>query len=224
MGRLSKKFVTVWSVAVFAAMLFGAQAVRAQHVYQWDTGFIGESFNNSEGTETEDNWVGNAFQVVTGGTHLTSIDLGLGTGVTNRPVTVLIYLGEDISNPCAGGGLHDPIYQQDTIINGNPGDLLNIPLNPAVDLQVGDVFYAAILMRGVTGDIFPFLNDTSVPLGHSFFDVGPAQGAPYDLTVQSWRHTVFGGTHPVVDSGVQSPGSLILRVNSTGGPDISIDE
>ena len=99
MGRLSKKFVTVWSVAVFAAMLFGAQAVRAQHIYQWDTGFVGELFNNSETTETEDNWVGNAFQVVTGGTHLTSIDLGLGAHLTNRPVTVLIYLGEDISNP-----------------------------------------------------------------------------------------------------------------------------
>jgi len=196
------------------ALILGASIASAQVVYQWDSGVFGERFNNSEGTETEDNWVANAFQVVDGGTELLSIDYVLGESFTDRPVTAVIYQGVDISDPSAG---LTRIQTTDTTISGVRGAVVTITLDTPVDLNVGDVFYAALLMPGVTGDLFPFNNDRVSPQGHSFFDVGPKQGAPYDLDMTA-NATVNGGTHPVVGPMVQSPGNTALRVNATATP------
>ncbi len=204
-------------VATISATLLVTGAVaRADILYRWDTGVFTERFNDSEGTETEDNWCTNGFAVVDGGTRLLSIEYPSGENFTDQPVTAVVYQGADISDPSAGGGLV-LLQSTDTTITVVRGGTATIVLDTPVDLNVGDVFYAGLLIRGVTGDLFPFYNDGTIPLGHSFFDVGPAQGAPYDITMTQ-NATVNGGTHPVVDSGVQSPGTTLLRVNATATP------
>jgi hypothetical protein len=195
-------------------LILGASLASAQVIYQWDSGIFSERFNNSEGTETEDNWVANAFEVVEGGTELLSIDYVIGESFADQPVTAVIYLGVDISDPSAG---LTRIQTTETTISGLRLDVVTIALDKPVDLNVGDVFYAALLIRGVTGDLFPFFNDTIQPQGHSFFDVGPEQGAPYDLDVTD-NETVNGGTHPVVGPNVQSAGNTALRVNASATP------
>ena len=75
-------------------------------------------------------------------------------------------------------------------------------------------------MRSVPGDWFPFLNDGFAPHGHSYFDVGPQQGAPYDLDNLT-NLTLLGATHPGVGSGVQSPGDLFLRVRAVPAPGVA---
>lgn len=208
------KVVAVSAGIAAAALMLAAPVASAQVVYQLDSGVFSERFNNSEGTETEDNWVANAFAVVQGGTELVSIDYVIGENFTGQPVTAVIYQGVDVTDPTAG---LTRLQTTDTTITGLRGDVVTITLDKPVDLNVGDVFYAALLIRGVTGDLFPFFNDTTAPQGQSFFDVGPTQGAPYDLDFTD-NATVNGGTHPVVGPGVQSPGNTAIRVNATDTP------
>jgi hypothetical protein len=198
---------------LLAALLFSGASARADGVYQLDDGTPEERFNNSATTETEDNWVANAFQVVDGGTRLLSISFYLGETYTNQPITAAIYLGSSVTDPT---GLVR-IATTDTTVSGNQQDIVTVTLDTPVDLNVGDVFYAALLMRGVPGNKFPWGNDKDNPLGQSFFDVGPSQGAPYDLDMTD-NATVLGGHHPVLGDGVQSAGNLMLRVNATDTP------
>ncbi len=210
--------VRVFAVLVgvaFAALMSHASVARAQVQYRWDNGAFTERFNDSEGVETEDNWVANSFQVVDGGTHIVSVEFPIGEAYQNLTVDAVIYQGFDLRDPSAGGGLVR-MSTTETTINSVPGDTIVIPLDNPVDMNVGDIFYAAILIRQVDGAHFPFFNDGTIPLGYSFFDVGPQQGAAYDLDV-TVNATVNGGTHPVVDSGVQSPGTTLIRANATAG-------
>ncbi len=210
--------VRVFAVLVgvaFAALMSHASVARAQVHYTWDNGAFTERFNDSEGVETEDNWVANAFQVVAGGTHIVSVEFPIGELYTNLTVDAVIYQGFDLHDPTAGGGLVR-LSTTETTINSVPGDLITITLDTPVDLNVDDIFYAAILIRQVDGAHFPFFNDGTIPLGYSFFDVGPVQGGDYDLD-QTGNATVNGGFHPVVHSGVQSPGTTLIRANATDG-------
>ena len=198
------------------ALVIAVPSARAQMVYRWDNGSSTERFNDSEGVETEDNWVANAFTVVDGGTRLLSIELPVGDSFVNQPVSATIYLGADISDPSAGGGLVR-VQSNDSMITTVLGTVVTLVFDPPVDMNVGDVFYASVLLPQVDGAHFPFFNDGAMVLNHSFFDVGPAQGAPYDLDMTQ-NATVNGGTHPVVHSGVQSAGTTLLRVNATATP------
>jgi hypothetical protein len=205
-----------WFVAalgVLTALLVCGSTARADGVYQLDDGTAEESFNNSETTETEDNWVANSFQVTADGTRLLSISFQLGQRLTNVAVTGVIYQGFDLADPTN----LVRIATVDTTVSGGPGTMATITLDTPVDLNPGDIFFAAVLIRGVAGNVFPFANDTDNPLGQSFFDVGPNQGDPYDLDNTS-NAVVLGATHSVVGDGVQSPGNLILRVNATTTP------
>lgn len=154
--------------------------------------------------------------MVSGGTRLLSIEYPLGETFTDQPVTAIIYQGSDISDPSAGGGLVR-IQTTETTITGAAGSTVTIVLNKPVDLNVGDVFYAALLLPQIPGTLFPFFNQGGTPQGHSFFDVGPTQGAPYDLDMTQ-NARVNGATHPVVGAGVQSPGNTFIRVNATDTP------
>ena len=215
-----------WILVAVAAMLLTAQAARAQVTYQWETlppaAGSHEIFNNSQGTETEDCWVANAFQVVAAGTRLNSISLFVGSALTNQSVTVTIYNGTSLTVP---SGLSRIVASTNTVsVTSAAETLTNIPLASPVNLSVGQIFYAAVLIRAVPGTLFPFASDAGetppvTPLGHSFFDVGPTQGAAYNLDVTT-NATVLGGTHPVVD-GAQSPGNLGLRVLATPVPEPS---
>jgi hypothetical protein len=190
-----------------------------------DDGSRENTFNNSAGPETEDNWVANSFQVAPGGEILTSISLQLGQTYTNRPITVVIYTGSSLTDPHAGSGL-TRVSTTDTTISGTNGNFVTIPLTTPVSLPLGQVYWAAVLLRGVPASQFPFSGDADAPKGRSWFDVGPAQGGAYNLD-DTHTATVLGGTHPLLGGGIQSAGNLMLRVNTVGtayrmviGPDI----
>ncbi len=197
----------VLTVVGLVATLTWAPTARAQIVYQYDSGIYTELFNNSEGVETEDNFVGNLFTVVAGGTRLLSFDLGVGRNVApNTPISLVIY-----------DSTLARVHTTETTVTGAEGSIVNLALDNPVDFNEGDSFLAAVLIRMVPGDWFPFLNDGQSPHGFSYFDVGPQQGAPYDLDNLT-NLTLLGDTHPVVGAGVQSPGDLFLRVRADVTP------
>jgi len=216
--QLRAKVLALLVGAAFAALMSQASVARAQVRYQLDQGAFTERFNNSELDETEDNWVANSYQVVDGGTHIIAIEFPIGQAYTNKPASAVIYQGADLLDPSAGGGLVR-LSTTDFVINSQPGDLITVTLDTPVDFNVDDIFYAAVLVPAVQfpgGMEFPWYNDGTLLLNRSFFDVGPAQGAPYDLD-NTANATVNGGTHPVVDSGVQSPGTTLIRAIGTDG-------
>jgi hypothetical protein len=187
----------------------------AQFAYQLDDGSSENNFNNSQGVETEDNWVANSFQIAPGTQTLTGIQFLLSGNYTSRAITALIYTGTSLTDPHAGSGL-TLISETDTTFSGTNGSFVTIPLAAPLTLPMGQVFWAALLMRGVPGNQFPFNEDLDNPLGRSWFDVGPTQGGAYNVNNTS-NARVFGATdHPVVPGGVQPPGNLMLRVNATG--------
>jgi hypothetical protein len=214
-------------LAIFVAAWFlGTPGAKAQVVYQNETlppatGSY-QIFNNSEGTETEDNWVANSFVVKAGGTRLQSISVFLGATLTNQSVTVTIYNGSSLTNPQAGTGLSRILASTNTVsLSGAAGTLQTILLGSPVTLSVGQDFYAAVLMPGVLGTVFPFSSDGDetppvTPLGQSFFDVGPSQGAAYNLDMTA-NATVLGGNHPVVGM-AQAAGNAGIRVNAVPEP------
>src|SRR6266849_6423723 len=131
-GSLMKRQLRVRVFAVlvgvaFAALMSHASVARAQVQYRWDNGAFTERFNNSEGTETEDNWVANAFQVVDGGTHIVSIEFPIGETYTDLTVDAVIYQGFDLRDPTAGGGLVR-LSTTETTITATQGSLVTITL------------------------------------------------------------------------------------------------
>jgi len=82
--------------SIVAALLVTGTLARADVLYRVDSGPATERFNNSAGTENEDNWVANAFVVIDGGTELVSIEYPMGTSFIDQPVTAVIYQGVDI--------------------------------------------------------------------------------------------------------------------------------
>jgi hypothetical protein len=184
-----------------------------------------EFFNNSQGTETEDSWVANAFQVVAGGTHITSFtflvgETSAGANIPSLALTYCLYTGTSLTSP-AGLSRIAGSTNSTTLTNPAVNTFVTLNLATPIDLPVGQVFYAAMLAPGTPGNIFPFSSDFGQtggppPLGRSFFDVGPTQGAPYNLDVTT-NATVLGGSHPVVTQ-AQDPGNLALRVNAVPAP------
>ena len=196
---------------------------RADFLYSLQTtGVVGSSgFNNSQGSEAEDNFVANSFTVVTAGTHITAVSFLAEDGniSANQPATVAIYTGSSLTNPQAGSGLVR-VATGSTMLTAAPAGTAQtqytINLAQPVDLPVGQVFYAGLLLPDLT--TFPFATYAfSTPLGRSFFDVGPTLGAPYNLD-NTANLTVLGGTHPVVGANVQSPGNLVLWAVATPEP------
>lgn len=193
-----------------------AKVINAKHSY--------EIFNNSAATDTEDNWVANSFVVNKNGEVLTSIQVGIGSTITGKTVTAAIYTGVDLFNPNAGGGLKRIVGATNTVpVTSAAGTLQTIPFSFPVVLPVGQVFYAAVLMQGVTSSQYPFVDDYDITtpasspsfLGFSYFDVGsPVPGSLYNLD-NTLNVTRLGGTNPVVGSGIQHAANLVLRVNSS---------
>jgi hypothetical protein len=196
-------------LGVVIALPFTATFAHAQGFYQDDWS---GPFNNSAGdTDTQDNWVANSFTVRSGSTHIASITLPIADTFTNQAITALIYKGSDYVDPGAGLTL---LSQTDTTFTSVAGTLLTINLANPVDLNVGDNFYAAVLIPGVPPLKYPFYIDKNRVLGQSFFDVGLTSGAPYDINQGVANITTFGDTHPVVGNAVPA-GTLALWVNAT---------
>jgi hypothetical protein len=189
-------------------------ATFAGFVYKLDDGSSEENFNNSQGVETEDNWVANSFQILPGTQTLLSVSFLVSGSFTNRPITALIYTGSSLTDPHAGSGL-TLVSETDTTFSGT-NSFVTIPLAAPVTLPVGQVYWAALLMRGVTGNQFPWNEDRDSPLGRSFFDVGPTQGGAYNVNNTANARVLGATNHPVVPGLVQDAGNLMLRVNATG--------
>lgn len=207
-------------VAVVLALVPAGNAQVLYKVENVATGTAHEIFNNSQGSETESCWVANSFQVVAGGTDIQSISFLLGNVLTNQSATISIYTGTSLTNPQAGGGLVR-VSSTTTTLTAAADTFQTINLSSPISLPVGQIFYAALLLPNIPGNVFPFASDAGstpavTPLGRSFFDVGPTQGAPYNLDDTS-RATLLGASHPVV-SFAQSPGNLSLRVNAVPEP------
>ena len=196
-------------LGVFAFLLLVGVPARADHLYQVDDGTSQERFNNSETTEVEDNWVANSFEVVGKGTRLLSVTFFLGENFNKVPVAASIYLGSSLTDPSD----IVRIYTVDALVTGERNTWATITFDKPIDLMEGDIFYAALLIPEVPGNVFPFHNNRVNPQGQSFFDVGFKQSAPYDLDATG-NATVLGGQHPVVNF-AQSAGNLLLRVNAT---------
>jgi hypothetical protein len=203
---------------------------RGGFVYQLDgmgpgSFVVHSGFNNSQTTETEDNFVTNSFQVETGGTRLLSFTFLLGINPppgNNESISAVLYKGASLTDPNAGGGLQRIAMTTTTLAASDAFPFFQtITLDSPVDLAVGDIFYAALYVPQNPGNIFPFALDdfsaTPVPfLGRSFFDVGPQQGAPYNLD-QTGNLTLMGQPHPVVGFAT-NVGNLVLRVNADVTP------
>ncbi|HXE51474.1 MAG TPA: hypothetical protein VN541_00575 [Tepidisphaeraceae bacterium] len=197
-----------------------ARQSGAQVTYSVDTGGVYSGFNNSMGSETEDNFVANSFTVAPGGTHLTDVVYIPTPGQlpANQAATVAIYTGSSLTDPTAGGGLVRIVTSTTSVTLASGQGSYDIHLAQPVDLPVGQVFYVGLLLPGISGSVAPLFEQRfTTPLNHSFFDVGPTLGAPYNLD-NTANLTVLGGTHPVVGAGVQSAGNLALRVEALPEP------
>jgi hypothetical protein len=153
---------------------------------------------------------------MSGATKIVSVSLPIVYSFTDQPITALIYQGFDLMDPTANGGLL-LMAQQDATFSHIPGTftVVTVTFDNPVTFNPGDIFYAAVLIRGVPPDKYPFLLDGDALRGQSFFDVG-LNGGPYDinqLPAHSANITPLGGTHPVVGSGIQSAGTLTLWAN-----------
>lgn len=228
--------MTMMRRAIFTSLVtlcVATSFARAQVTYQVDgwppsgtTTY--EIFNNSVGTETEDCWVANSFTAQAGGNRLNSLTFALGNANPSVPtlsltVTATLYTGSSLTTP---SGLSRIVASTNTVnlTNATTGSLQTIPFAAPIDLPVGQIFYAAILIRGVNGSTFPFVGDLFTPGPsptnqlRSFFDVGPTQGGAYNLD-NTANATRLGLNHPVLGGAAQSQENLVLRVNGTAVPE-----
>src|SRR6185312_10529712 len=93
--------------AAIALLSITANRSGAQVTYSVTSAGVYAGFNNSMGSETEDDFVANSFTVVAGGTHLTDVVYMPTPGQVqaNQSATVAIYTGSSLTNPSADGGL-----------------------------------------------------------------------------------------------------------------------
>lgn len=211
----------VWGVVCLCAL--SAPRTTWAYLYTLEpNGGVAQFFNNSAGTETEDNFVANSFTIVPGGTRLTAVNFLAGPGsiTANQPATVAIYTASSLTDPHANGGLMPVATTTTTLAQEPAGPPMSytITLNQPVDLAVGQVFYAGLLLPAIPAKLDPFgVDPFSTDLHRSFFDVGPTMGAAYNVD-NTGNLTVLGGTHPVLGSGVQPAGNLVLTVAATPEP------
>src|SRR5262249_44132759 len=148
---------------IWTALLGNGTFARAELTYQLDDGSREEQFNNSSGNDTEDNWVANSFRIVPGGEMLTGITFQVGgSNFNNQAITALIYTGTSLTDPHAGGGLVR-VSTTNTTFSGNNFQFVTIPIEP-LTLPDDQVFWAALLIRGVPANVLPWSNDRDNPL------------------------------------------------------------
>jgi hypothetical protein len=206
-------------LSAFAMLLLTGTLAHAQTPVFYQLDWF-ERFNNSLGSETEDNWVANSY-TASGQGFINSIVLPIGDTFNNQPISAFIYQGFDLHDPTAGGGLV-LLAEKDTTFSSTPGTVLTITFDNQVAIGAGAIFYAAVLIPGVSGNVFPFYLDSAtnpsntnigtVPFGRSFFDIGSTFGGPFDVNQGSANITVTGGNHPILGGSAQDAGNLALWV------------
>jgi len=145
-----------------------------------------------------------------------------GGGNFTLQVTVILYTGTSLTSP-TGLVRVVPATNTVTLTNQAPGSLQTINFATPTFFNTGQIFYAAVLIRGVTGSTFPFASDLFTPGPsptnqlRSFFDVGPTIGGAYNLD-NTANATRLGQNHPVLGGPAQSAANLVLRVNAIPEP------
>jgi hypothetical protein len=200
-----------------AALLFAHTFAHGQAFPTYQLDWTAPFNNSATGADTEDNWVANSFTALSDATKIVSVSLPIVYSFTEQPITALIYQGFDLMDPTAGGGLM-LMAQQDATFSHTPGtfSIVTVTFDNPVTFNPGDIFYAAVLIRDVPPDKYPFLLNGTSLRGQSFFDVGLTLGGSYDinqLPAYSANVTPLGGVHPVLGGGIQDAGTLTLWAN-----------
>lgn len=160
MRTISKLLLT--SVVAFQLATLSIRAAS----YIIDNNAIGGVVNASDGTETLDNWFGNVFTAVPGGTLINEVDFGVFTTSPGSIASVSLYKVTGAGgNPALGASrLYTQAFTPLTG-DGTNAFLQAINLTSPVSLNAGDRFLVSILIRSVIGappnDVYPFLLDTS---------------------------------------------------------------
>jgi hypothetical protein len=214
MGKM-RRLLALCAVTV---LLLAVSPAGASVVYTLNPVNVTTGFNNSYGaSDIQDCWVGVGYTAIAGGTLVDSVTFKNWSDLTGFSAQALIYTGSDQTNPQAGGGL--------TLLAAGPvtalasgGQIDNI-IPVSATLAPGQVFFAAILIRDVPGNVYAFAEDTGQNSLRSFFDVGPndGPGGNYNINNTSTA-TILGGVHPRIGGGVQAAGDLFLSVNATPEP------
>lgn len=183
----------------------------AGFTYQLDNGTpAGGGWNNSSGTEVEDNWVANSFTAVADGTSITAVKWLAAADMTGSTAQVMIYAGSSLTSSAR----LTLLAASNEVILGSPVDgLYSIPV--AANVAEGDIFFGAVLIRNVTA--YPWYVDSADFLGRSFFDVGPTMSGAYDINNTSTA-VPFGTAHPTIGPGSNSPNNVMVRVEAVPEP------
>jgi hypothetical protein len=142
--------------------------------YQLDNGDMTHfgAFNNSDGLEAVDNWVGNEFTAVAGANVITRVDVGIYTLTPGKTAQLALYR---LGNPTIGP---TRIYTQTFTPVAGGGSAFNlnqIDLTTPVALDPGDVFLVSVLIPDVfplttQGVNSPWVYDTGASAVGSFWD------------------------------------------------------
>jgi autotransporter-associated beta strand protein len=187
--------------------------------YQIDNGITGLGFNNTLFAESEDNWVGNVFTAVTGGTQLLSISFqsfsALNASNLSSPfVTAALYTGSPATTLTLVPGSVNKMA-----LNTTGGGLITVPFAAPQIVSPGQVFTAALLIDDVPlfpdfSGVFPFEADTSNSNTNSYYDISnpPGNVNTYNLATPNGP-TLNGVNYPGQGSTNCCTDTTILRVN-----------
>lgn len=168
-----RRTIRILLVSVVAAQ-FATVGVQAATLYQLDNNTISTVLNASDGTETLDNWFGNVYTAVGGGSLITRVDFGVFT-TAGSPASVALYRVTGAGgNPALGA---TRVYTQTftpLLGDGTNAFLQSINLTTPVAFNPGDQFLVSVLIPNVVGappnDKYPFLLDTSGVAAGTFWD------------------------------------------------------
>jgi hypothetical protein len=192
--------------------------VQAQVTYQLDNGNGTSAFNNSDGTEPLDNWVGNVFPITAGGELINRVDWGYFTNAPGAVAQLVLYRVTGAGgNPALGA---TRVYTQS--FNTLPGNgtafnlIQQIPLTTPQAFNVGDNLLVAIFQANVIAlppnDKYPYVHDNSGSAAGSFW----ARSAPGTFNLDDLSGSV-PLNQPFVAGGF-TPGAVHPLIRAFGTP------
>ncbi len=182
--------------------------------FQIDNNLVFQGFNNSFGTEVEDNWVANVFTTNLA-TQLNSISLTVNSALnsTNLPspfITAALYTGSP------GTGLTLVPGSVNTVaLNATSGQLVTVPFAVPQNMSAGQTFTAALLIKNVPGNVFPFQMASSGTNTNSYWDVSSPIGSVNTFDLVAPHSPTLNGLNYPSNGPVNANGTTVIRVNAT---------
>jgi hypothetical protein len=204
---------------VLTATLLLASVSLPAATYQLDNNTISTALNASEGTEPLDNWFGNVFTVVGGGTSITAVNFGIFTTTANSVADVVLYSVTGAGgNPALGA---TRVYTQAfTPLTGDGTNAFNqtINLTTPVNFNVGDHLLVAVMIRDVIAaspnDVYPYLLDTSGSAAGSYWD----RANPNAFNLDNLSAAVTTGQPFQAGGFIPGPGHVFIRATAIPEP------